>query len=120
MWRPSNIRPFRLAEGKMGESSFRIWTIRELTTQESLLAEGKKLKHCVASYASSCAKGQCSIWTLELEHDSVREKRVTIEVNSATRFIVQARGRLNRLPDHQESSILRRWACEANLGLRIS
>jgi hypothetical protein len=120
MWRPSNIRPFRFTEGKPGESGFRIWTIRELTTQEALVSEGKKLKHCVASYANSCAKGQSSIWTLELEQESTVEKRVTIEVHPPTRTIVQARGKLNRLPNDQESSIIRRWSTAASLVLRIA
>ncbi len=118
IWKSTSIQPLRLTEGKIGDPNFKIWTIRELTTQQSLFAEGRKLKHCVASYVSSCAKGQSSIWSMELEQSSVVEKRVTIEVNPATRHIVQVRGKLNRHPNQQELNTLRRWSTEANLVLR--
>ncbi len=117
IWNTTNIQPFRMTEGTVGEPNFKIWTIRELITQQSLFIEGRILKHCVASYVSSCARGQCSIWSMELEQSSVVEKRVTIEVNPATRQIVQVRGKLNRHPNQQELNLLRRWATEAKLVL---
>lgn len=115
MWSTTNIPPFRMTDGKIGEPNFKIWTIRELHTQQSLIVEGKKLRHCVASYVDSCAKGRSSIWSMELEQSSVLEKRVTIEVNPNTRQIVQVRGKLNRLANPQELKILRRWATETRL-----
>jgi len=117
-WNMTNIQPLRLTEGTVGEPNFKIWTIRELVTQQSLVNEGRKLKHCVASYASSCAKGHSSIWSMELEQSSVVEKRVTIEVNPGTRQVVQIRGKLNRHPNQQELNIIRRWATAAKLVLR--
>ena len=106
-----------MTEGKIGEPNFKIWTIRELLTQQSLFVEGRKLRHCVASYVSSCARGQSSIWSMELEQSSMVEKRVTIEINPATRHVVQIRGKLNRHSNPQELNILRRWAAEAKLVL---
>ena len=118
IWNTINIQPFRMTEGTVGDPNFKIWTIRELITQQSLFIEGRKLKHCVASYVSSCAKGQSSIWSMELEQSSVVEKRVTIEVNPGTCHIVQIRGKLNRHPNQQELNIIRRWTTEAKLVLR--
>ncbi len=118
IWKSTNLQPFHMTEGKVGEPNFKIWTIRELITQQSLFIEGRKLKHCVASYVSSCAKGQSSIWSMELEQSSVVEKRVTIEVNPGTRHIVQVRGKLNRHPNQQELNIIRRWTTESKLVLR--
>jgi hypothetical protein len=117
-WNTTNIQPLRMTEGTVGEPNFKIWTIRELVTQQSLIIEGRKLKHCVASYASSCAKGHSSIWSMELEQSSMVEKRVTIEVNPGTRQVVQIRGKLNRHPNQQELNIIRRWATSAKLVLR--
>jgi hypothetical protein len=107
-----------MTEGTVGDPNFKIWTIRELITQQSLFVEGRKLRHCVASYVSSCAKGHSSIWSMELEQSSVVEKRVTIEVNPVTRQIAQVRGKLNRLPNQQELNIIRRWTSEAKLVMR--
>jgi hypothetical protein len=54
---------------------------------------------------------------MELEQNATVEKRVTVEVNTSTRRIIQVRGKLNRYPNAQELSILRRWANDAKLVL---
>lgn len=55
------------------------------------------MKHCVATYASCCARGHCSIWTMEIES-----------------FDGTAKG-ANRLPTDKERGIIRRWAAQAGL-----
>jgi hypothetical protein len=42
------------------------------------------------------------------------EKRLTMEVNSSKQ-LMQARGRMNKGPDHQESRALNRWMGENNI-----
>jgi hypothetical protein len=92
----------------------KVWRIRELLTAAELTAEGRAMRHCVASYAGSCASGRCSIWAMEVEsHDSI-EKRQTIEVNRQ-RVIVQCRGRFNARPTPQDVEMLRRWATAERL-----
>jgi hypothetical protein len=54
------------------------------------------MRHCVASYAQSCALGHSSIWTMELRTRAGVEKHQTIEL-TRDRFIVQCRGKQNRL-----------------------
>lgn len=105
---------FKAFERKAGRSGENTWRIRELLSGAELVAEGRALKHCVASYARSCASGECSIWTME-EHTPTRvHKRLTVEV-SAHGMIVESRGRQNRLPTAAEYGILQDWAREADL-----
>ncbi len=117
-WQPCGIEEFEFVEGSRESKNMRAWTIRELLGSKALVAEGRKLKHCVASYASSCARGHCSIWTMEIESYDGVTKALTIEIRNNTRTICQARGKLNRLPTDQERGIMRRWAAKS--GLKIA
>ncbi|MBX9692958.1 MAG: PcfJ domain-containing protein, partial [Cyanobacteria bacterium] len=91
------------------------WRIRELLSSAELIAEGKNLRHCVASYARSCHQGQCSIWTLELQSELFRERRVTIEVNPKTRHIRQVRGLKNRYATDEEKRVIKLWSVREDL-----
>ena len=122
-WLPSDIEPFVLVEGDPSNNGSAIrnwkrWTIRELLSTLALVAEGRHLRHCVASYANSCARRNSSIWTMELECDATSTKLLTIEVQLVTRTIVQVRGKLNRLPNNKEMQIVERWASASKLKLR--
>lgn len=91
------------------------WRIRELLSGAELITEGRRMRHCVASYAQSCAAGHCSIWTLERHYPDGRvDKHLTLEVTRTGRLI-QARGRENRLPTDQENEVLEAWATSAKL-----
>jgi hypothetical protein len=116
-WPRSGIEGFEFVEGGERGSNLKIWTITELLSAKALFAEGRKMKHCVASYAHSCAHGACSIWTLEVETFEGRIKMLTIEVQNAARLICQARGKCNMLPGEKHRGILRRWAEQAGLSL---
>ena len=94
------------------------WIIRQLRNAKDLQLESDELKHCVASYHWSCARGDCTIWSLSVSTGGgAYERRQTIEVDS-NRTIVQCRGLANRDPKSDEWSIVTAWAREANL--RIS
>ena len=118
-WTPSYIQPFSLREGAGANvdpgAKFKQWTIRELLSSTALVAEGRKLGHCVASYAHSCASGHSSIWTMEMQNHAGLSKLLTIEVHLKSRTIVQVRGKGNRLPVRQEIEIIQRWASVASL-----
>ncbi len=77
-WPPSGIEGFVFVEETSGAP--KIWTITELCNTKALMAEGREMRHCVASFTQSCAHGACSIWTLEVETAERRTKLLTIEV----------------------------------------
>jgi PcfJ-like protein len=102
---------------KTGANSENVWNIRELLSGADLIAEGKALQHCVASYARSCATGRCSIWAMELHTPLGTEKRLTIELRGDG-IVTQCRGKRNRLPTAGEFEVLKDWVRHA--GLTIS
>jgi hypothetical protein len=114
-WRPSGFERYRVVEGTERNGNLKIWTITELLSAKALLAEGRAMKHCVASYARSCANRSTSIWTLEVESFQGPSKLLTIEVTNASRNIVQARGKCNVLATEKLLGIVRRWAAQAGL-----
>ncbi len=116
-WKRSLIPAYRSVEGKVGSNSQRIWTITELFTSSLLSHEGRVMRHCVATYALSCRRGRCSIWTLELESKTGKSKQLTLEVNSHTMQIVQARARMNARPTEQARGVLTKWAAGAGLSI---
>ena len=116
-WTPSGIEGFEFMEGTERGGSLKIWTIGELLSTRALVAEGRKMKHCVATYAHSRGSGACSIWTLEVESFEGRCKVLTVEVRNVSRLICQARGKCNMLPGEKHRGILRRWAEKAGLSL---
>ena len=115
---PLAKRVFDTIEGNQGSGNLKCWTIRELLSSKALVAEGRRMKHCVAIYASSCARRRCSIWTMEVESFEGSSKALTIEDRNNSRIISQARGKTNRLPTEKECNLIHRWAGEA--GLRVA
>jgi hypothetical protein len=101
-------------KGYHGQSS--LWTIREITTAEELAAEGRAMRHCVASFAGMIERGITSIWSLRQDGG----RRLTVEVIPSARAIVQARGKCNRLPTNAEKSILKNWAAQNGLKTNVS
>ncbi len=88
----------------------RAWTIRELLDSDELAAEGRAMDHCVATYTAWCAKRVSTIWSVAIEGAGGRERVVTVEVNPASREVVQAKARSNEDPDEPCLAILRQWA----------
>jgi hypothetical protein len=115
-FRTSGYPGLTLMSGEEDEAGDRpTWRIRELLSGDALISEGQQMRHCVASYAWSCADGYCSIWTMERQDPNGKnEKHLTLELNKDG-VLRQARGRENRLPTDQEITILDRWIRKANL-----
>ena len=113
-FKSSGIRAFRRQGGQDGNE--RIWTIRELLSSSELVREGRAMRHCVATYADSCGKGRCSIWSMEVEDAGKVRKLQTIEVGSDG-VIAQCRGYANALPTRGEFSLIKDWAKGAGLSI---
>jgi hypothetical protein len=116
-WRPSGIRGFAMRTGPRDRPEEQThWRLRELLSGQELIGEGRRLKHCVATYAASCARGACSIWSLERRHGAEEraEPMLTVEID-AKGLMVQARGLRNRWPTDQEKGVLAAWMREASL-----
>lgn len=116
-WRSSGIRGLEMQTGPRDRPEERLhWRIRELSSGRELVEEGRRLHHCVASYAQSCARGACSIWSLERRRgsDDDAEPLLTVEID-AKGVMVEARGLRNRWPTDQEKAVLETWMREAGL-----
>lgn len=116
-WKKSPHGPFVFVEGNQQNKNMKVWRIRELLSSSELIAEGRGMQHCVASYARSCHKGTCSIWTMDAETEEGLEKLLTLEVNNEEKLIRQVRGKRNRRPTEKEKEVVRRWAARESLEL---
>jgi hypothetical protein len=114
-WERSNIRDFEFQTGSKKTGNLKIWRIKELLDSRELIAEGRAMKHCIASYAHSCARRRCAIFTMEFENEGGLEKLLTIEVQLGNRQIGQVRGKFNRYATQKELNILKRWALRERL-----
>lgn len=93
----------------------RLWTIRELLDSGEMAAEGKAMQHCVATYTAWCARRLTTIWSAGIEGPEGRRRVVTVEVNPASRKVVQAKATCNEEPDEPCLAILNRWAAQEGL-----
>ncbi|MEM9917743.1 MAG: PcfJ domain-containing protein [Bacteroidota bacterium] len=91
-----------------------IFRIEQLTSARELLKEGRRMRHCVGTYAIKCWRGEASIWSLRKIDLLSCQPLVTIEV-SRQGVIVQARGKQNAAPDSHATALIRRWARQAGL-----
>jgi hypothetical protein len=64
----------------------------------------------------SWRSGHSSIWSMGIERDDGRRKRVlTVEVAADRKTICQVGGKANRMPTAKEMETLRRWAAQEGL-----
>lgn len=96
-----------------------IWMIDEIRCNRDLIAEGREMRHCVATYEDSILQGTSSIWSMKVERPDGVQRAVTIEVCPRTRLIVECRGKCNRTPTTEERRILGRWAKENRLEIAL-
>ncbi len=92
------------------------WKVTQLKDSSALFKEGQKQRHCIGSYAKSCAAGSTSIFTVDScavlngHSTDFYNKNITIEVININRTVTQVKGRLNRHPKPEEMAILKFWA----------
>jgi len=120
-WVASTLRAFEWVDrvavrrGEEVELEPRVWSIRELCSTGELRAEGRAMRHCVATYAARCLRRECSIWSMQIETAGARRRVLTIEVDMTRRKLCQARRKCNARPSVAERSVLLRWAEHAGL-----
>ena len=119
-WQPSQLRPMLLEEpGHDPAGPTIVWQLVELTNGAQLRAEGTALRHCVASYADRCWRGQSRIWSLRARRGATVRHVLTIEVDPVRRAVIQARGWGNRSARGKPLRLLQEWALRERLRLAI-
>jgi len=106
---------YELRDSNANEAEKIIWSIEEILSSKELKEDGKTMRHCVYFYTRLISRGECSIWSLRREG----KRRLTVEVDSKSRNVVQGRGKFNRQPKKREISLLRRWAGKNNLKVKL-
>ena len=93
-----------------------IWVVKQLCTLHALTNEGRKMKHCVASYAYKCINNECGIFNVSCFDKSATttDSAATIEVSSRYE-IVQIKGKCNSAVSSKVLSVVRRWAQQERL-----
>jgi hypothetical protein len=94
----------------------------ELSDNRALSLEGEKQRHCVVTYVGDCVLRECRIvsmrWFFPGNGSACEATRLTIEVSTRYKTVVQVRGRNNRDADDAEQATIRRWADD--VGLKVS
>jgi hypothetical protein len=101
-----------------GPTRRQTWRVFEILSSKELAEEGRRMHHCVWSYAHRIESGHVSIWSMTKEDSIGNWAQLTIEVANQPRKIVQYRGVCNRVANADEVQILSRWA--STNGLEIS
>ena len=124
-WESCGLNRFEIIKKEESTGITSIWTMEELLSSKALIEEGKAMRHCVASYAASCAKGNNSIWSLKMKEGEQENSRrvMTVEVDNHRRLVCQARGKCNKQPGEKRASprlscapeIIKRWAAQESL-----
>ena len=121
-WTRSRFRPLMLADPPAEPDRPPVrWELVELASSAQLRAEGKALRHCVASYARRCQWGLCEILVSSAGLGASTSFRsvATIEVDPRARAIVQARGMRNGRISARARDLVGQWARRENLALRV-
>lgn len=87
---------------------------------KDLFEEGRKLNHCVGSYADRIIAGTSCIMFIR-KADEPEKPYFTIEINQGGHFLVQLRANSNRMINHSTEKelviFLREWAKKNNLSV---
>jgi len=117
-----SIKLLELPNSKIGNFKLKLnninYSITQLKTNKELIIEGSYLRHCVASYCDKCINGNTFIFSLRKRNKKSIERLVTLEVNNDE--IIQARGYSNRDCNDIENEIIKKWAEENKLEIKIN
>ncbi|MBT5874084.1 MAG: hypothetical protein HOH43_11755 [Candidatus Latescibacteria bacterium] len=125
-WQSGGFNGMEYVEEDVNAGEIRTWRLEELRSSIALYEEGKEMRNCVASYKSSCARNQKSIWSLKVTHEGAQTMRrvLTISVENRSNKITQVRGRNNSLPYKSDSDryrmgwhVMGLWAKQEGLTL---
>jgi hypothetical protein len=115
VWPTCGIPGYERIEGSEGSQT--IVRIDEIVASADLQAEGRAMRHCVASYVRTCARGASAIYSLKTDNGTGYERRLTIQLDVLSKRIIQARGRYNAPPSPLDQRYLRNWATIAGLAI---
>jgi hypothetical protein len=115
----SGIKPGNFDFSNPNRGGENKWFIDEILTGKALMDEGRAMHHCVVSYASRITSGAVSIWSVVHQVSKGAERVLTIEVQNASRSIVQVRGACNRVATGTELNVVQSWAGQNGLVLSI-
>lgn len=115
VWPTCGIPGYERIEGSEGSQT--IVRIDEIVGSADLQAEGRAMRHCVASYVRTCARGASAIYSLKTDNGTGYERRLTIQLDVSSKRIIQARGRYNAPPSPLDQRYLRNWATIAGLAI---
>lgn len=82
------------------------WTIRKVTTENDLQAEGNKMDHCVGGYCREVEVGNSTIYSLR---DPQNEPYVTMEAWSDSYNFKQIMGKANSEPKPKYKEMIAEW-----------
>ncbi len=119
IWDPSGLNGLDWTVRDNNGNEKERWTITELLSSKELSLEGRKMHHCVGSYANSCKSGMKSIWTMEFTTPGYKipNKVLTIAVENATRRISEARGKYNARPSRKARQVLSLWRTREGMSI---
>ncbi len=113
-WNPSLNSSFIVRTKQ--ETTAKKYRLFELCSSKELIAEGRKMNHCVASYARSCRVKVTSIFSLRCASFlKGQETLATIEVDLRSQTIVQAKARFNKPISAIAKKIMNDWAIHHDL-----
>lgn len=82
------------------------YVIKPLLMPKELREEGKKMHHCVGSYAEKVATGECLIFSVRKEED-IERPLATIEIQE--KKVKQVRAAYNNEPPEDVSVFVKKW-----------
>jgi len=100
---------------KGGAPIITIWEFTEIRTVKDLHQEGYQMRHCVYSYGPRIEAGRTAIFHMSRDG----QKSATVEVERASKAVVQARGPCNRKLDSDEERALLAWAASQSLTVKL-
>ena len=101
---------------KKEEKELKKYRLFELCSSKELIVEGRKMNHCVASYARSCCVKVTSIFSLRrISLSKGHEILATIELDNKSQTIVQAKARFNKPITAATKKIMKDWAAQHDL-----
>ncbi len=81
------------------------WQFIELTSSQELNTEGELMEHCVGDYSMDCLDGNSAIFSLRADGS----RKVTIEIEPLTRYLIQAQGKFNAEPERAVMTVINAW-----------
>lgn len=113
-WLPSRINEFAHVRKKKDDEI--AYYIIELLNAKNLMQEGRKMGHCVGSYATYCLRGRTSIFSMRKYVNGIEEERMaTIEIHLSDKRIVQAKAKHNQPISSKAKEIMELWMQAENL-----